>query len=49
MYSAASDPENRTAARTETMERYMQRLEEVDSNIVPLYLAESYFNLGNTD
>ena len=27
----------------------MQRLEEVDSNIVPLYLAESYFNLGNTE
>ena len=33
---------------TEHMERYMQRLEKVDSNIIPLYLAESYFNLGNT-
>ena len=49
VYSAASDPESRTAARTETMERYMQRLEEVDSNILPLYLSESYFNLGNTE
>ena len=48
VYSAAADPENRTPEIAEHMEGYMQRLEKVDSNIIPLYLAESYFNLGNT-
>lgn len=48
VYSASADLENRTPEMTEHMERYMQRLEKVNSNIIPLYLAESYFNLGNT-
>ena len=48
VYSASSD-ESRTPSITAHMERYMQRLEALDSNSVPYYLAESYFNLGNTE
>ena len=48
VYSASAD-ENRTPTITEHMERYMVRLEALDSNSVPYYLAESYFNLGNTE
>lgn len=47
-YSASAD-ENRTTAITEHMERYMDRLEKVDSNTIPFYLAEAYFNLDNTE
>lgn len=48
VYSASAD-ETRTATITEHMERYMERLEALDSNTVPYYLAESYFNLDNTE
>ena len=48
VYSASSD-ESRTPSITAHMDRYMQRLEALDSNSVPYYLAESYFNLGNTE
>lgn len=33
----------------ETVERYMVDLEKLNSNSVPKYLAESYFNLGNVE
>ena len=33
----------------ETVERYMADLEKLNSNSVPKYLAESYFNLGNVE
>ena len=31
------------------MEYYLKRLERVESNIVPYYLAQCYFNLGRTE
>ena len=48
VYSASAD-ENRTSTITDHMERYMEKLETLNSNSVPYYLAESYFNLGNTE
>ena len=33
----------------ETLTRYMADLEKLNSNSVPKYLAEAYFNLGNVE
>ena len=48
VYNAASDDSASDEIKA-NMERYAQRLEQVDSNIIPYYLAESYFNLGRTE
>ena len=48
VYNASAEPEP-DYQMEQNLERYLQRLEQVDSNIVPLYLADSYFNLGNTE
>lgn len=48
VYSASQD-ENRTPTVQANMEYYLQRLEQVESNTVPYYLAQSYFNLGRTE
>ena len=44
---SASQEEERTEEITAKMEKYMARLEKLNSNSVPKYLARSYFNLKN--
>ena len=48
VYNASAEPEP-DYEMEQNLKRYLARLEQVDSNIVPLYLADSYFNLGNTE
>ena len=48
VYNASAEPEP-DYEMEQNLTRYLARLEQVDSNIVPLYLADSYFNLGNTE
>ncbi|MBR6739421.1 MAG: APC family permease, partial [Oscillospiraceae bacterium] len=48
VYSMASD-EERTAEGEAQMYEYMDRLEQVSSSTIPLYLAECYFNLDQTE
>ena len=48
VYNASAEealPEN----MQETLTRYMADLEKLNSNSVPKYLAEAYFNLGNVE
>lgn len=48
VYNASAEealPEN----MQETLARYMADLEKLNSNAVPKYLAEAYFNLGNVE
>ena len=48
VYNASAEealPEN----MQETLVRYMADLEKLNSNAVPKYLAEAYFNLGNVE
>ncbi len=46
---AASSEESRSADMQERMERYMADLAALSSNSVPRYLAQCYFNLGDTE
>ena len=48
VYSASAESDL-PAGMQETLERYMADLEKLNSNSVPKYLAESYFNLGNVE
>ena len=48
VYNAAYDDGASEEVKA-NMEKYAQRLEQVDSNIIPLYLAESYFQLGRVE
>ena len=48
VYSASAD-EARDAQTNASMEYYLTRLESEESNTIPYYLAESYFNLGRTE
>ena len=48
VYNASAE-EELPADMRETVDRYMADLEKLNSNSVPKYLAEAYFNLGNVE
>ena len=48
VYNASAE-EELPAGMRETVDRYMADLEKLNSNSVPKYLAEAYFNLGSVE
>lgn len=48
VYNASAE-ESLPDSMRETVDRYMADLEKLNSNSVPKYLAEAYFNLGNVE
>ena len=48
VYSASAE-ENPTYEMEQNLPKYMAKLEQQNSNTIPLYLAQAYFNLGQTE